>query len=122
MKKSLLIFGFIASVAVNSLAAVTPHFEGEGGCSSACCRAAHGRGQEALRSSLCCLVDCKQSGTTQSLSPTSQIATTLRDCSTAIVVRPEALLSSYHVRFPNSPTRNVAGSSDRYLQTGSLLI
>ena len=124
MAKLLLILSFIASVGVNSLAAVNPHLEGDGGCSATCCRAAHKKGHESVASSFCCLFDCKQSGESQS-SSTSQIAAAQKkDSSIAyFVFKPEELvLSVACARFPSSPTRNLAGSSDRYLENRSLLI
>jgi hypothetical protein len=123
MSRLLLIVGFIASVGVNSLAGVNPHLDGDGGCSASCCRAAHKAGKESVVSRFCCLFDCKQSGESHS-SSTSQIAAVQKKdlSATHDIFKPEAVLFSEHVRFPSSPTRNIAGSSDRYLETGSLLI
>lgn len=123
MSRLLLIVGFIASVGVNSLAGVNPHLEGDGGCSASCCRAAHKKGQESVASRFCCLFDCKQSGESQSSSPSQISGAQIRDLSAAyFVFKPEAGFSTGHAKFPNSPTRNIAGSSDRYLEHGSLLI
>src|SRR5882762_3868544 len=123
MSRLLLIVGFIASVGVNSLAGVNPHLEGEGGCAASCCQAAHKDGQESVVSRFCCLFDCKQSGESHS-SSTSQIAVAQKkDLSAAyLVFRPQAVLFTESAKFPNSPIRNIAGSSDRYLETRSLLI
>ena len=123
MSRLLLIVGFIASVGVNSLAGVNPHLEGDGGCSASCCRAAHNKGQEAVASSLCCLFDCKQSGESDSPS-TSQIAPAQKKhlAIPHFVFSSAAIVSAKDARFSNSPTRNTFGSSDRYLETGSLLI
>ena len=123
MAKVLLILSFIASVGVNSLAGVNPHLDGDGGCAASCCRAAHKEGRESVVSRFCCLFDCKQSGESQS-SSTIQIAAAQKKDSFAayVVFNLEAVLSTAHSTFPNSPTRKIAGSSDRYLETGALLI
>jgi hypothetical protein len=123
MSRLLLIAGFIASVGVNSLAGVNPHLEGDGGCSASCCRAALKEGQESVVSRFCCLFYCKQSGESHS-SSTIQFAAAQKKhlYTTHFVFKPEAVLLAEYLRFPNSPTRNIAGSSDRYLETGSLLI
>ena len=123
MSRLLLIVGFIASVGVNSLAGVNPHLEGEGGCAASCCQAAHKDGQESVVSRFCCLFDCKQSGESHSSLTIQFAAAQKKDLSaTHFVFKPEAVLFTEYARFPNSPTRNIAGSSDRYLETGSLLI
>lgn len=123
MSRLLLIVGFIASVGVNSLAGVNPHLEGEGGCAASCCQAAHKEGQESVVSRFCCLFDCKQSGESHSSSTTQLAVAQKKDLSAAyFVFKPEAVFSTGHARFPNSPTPDVAASSDRYLLTGSLLI
>ena len=122
MARVLLILGFIASVGVNSLAAINPHLDGDGGCSASCCRAARQKGQESVASSLCCLFDCKQSGESHSSSSAGQIAVARNSSAVHFGLSPEAVFSTAYQRFPNSPTGNIAGSSDRYLKTGSLLI
>src|SRR5216683_794262 len=112
MSRLLLIVGFIASVGVNSLAGVNPHLEGDGGCSASCCRAAQKGGQESIVSRFCCLFDCKQSGENHSSSTIQFAAAQKKDLSTAhYVFNPEAVLFTEYTRFPNSPTRNIAGSS-----------
>src|SRR2546426_4563378 len=119
MARLLLILSFVASVGVNSLAGVNPHLDGDGGCSASCCRAAHNKGQESVASSFCCLFDCKQSGESHSSSPSQLAARQKKDfCAAQFVFKPEVVLSTGRARFPNSPTRNIAGSSDRYLETG----
>ena len=123
MSRSLLIVGFIASVAVNSLAGVNPHLAGDGGCSMSCCRAAHKEGQQSAVSRFCCLFDCKQSGETNSSSASQLAAVQKKDsCAAYFIFQPELVLPTGHARFPNSPTTHIVGSSDRYLETGSLLI
>jgi hypothetical protein len=123
MPKLLLILSFIVSVGVNSLAGVNPHLESDVGCSASCCRAAHNKGQESIASSLCCLFDCKQSGESHSPS-TSQIAPAQKKhlAIAHFVVSSTVTVSAKDARFSNSLTRNTFGSSDRYLEIGSLLI
>ena len=123
MSRFLLIVGFIISVGGNSLAGVNPHLDGDGGCSATCCRAARDVGQESVVSKICCLFDCKQSGESHSSLTIQFAAAQKKDLSaTHFVFKPEAVLFTEYARFPNSPTRNIAGSSDLYLETGSLLI
>ena len=123
MAKLLLILSFMASVGVNSLAGVNPHLEGDGGCSASCCRAALNKGQESVAFSLCCLFDCKQSGESHSTS-TSQIAPAQKKhfAIAHFAFSSAAIGSAKDTRFSNAPTRNTFGSSDRYLEIGSLLI
>ncbi len=123
MSRLLLILSFVASVGVNSLAGVNPHLEGDGGCAASCCRAARNMGQESVVSKICCLFDCKQSGESNSASTSQMGAAQNKVFSAAhFNFKPEAIFSIGQARFPNSPIRNIAGSSDRYLETGSLLI
>src|SRR2546422_5525898 len=123
MFRLLLIVGFVASVGINSLAGVNPHLEGDGGCAASCCRAARNVGQESVLSKICCLFDCKQSGESNSASTSQFGAAQKRVFSAAhFIFKSEAFLPIGHATFPNSPTRNIAGSSDRYLETRSLLI
>jgi len=123
MAKLLLILSFIASVGVNSVAGVNPHLENDVGCAASCCRSAHNKGQESMASSLCCLFDCKQSGESHSPS-TSQIAPAKKKhlAIARFVFSSTVTVSAKDARFSNSPARNTFGSSDRYLETGSLLI
>jgi len=123
MFRLLLIVGFIASIGVNSLAGVNPHLEGEGGCSASCCRAAHKQGQESTVSRFCCLIGCKQSSENHQ-STTTQIAPAKKkDIAIAnLAFNPEAAESARHSTILNSPSRTIFGSSDRYLEIGSLLI
>src|SRR5262249_49022644 len=64
MIKRLIPFLFLLSVAGNALAAVSPHQDGEGGCSSDCCQTARHPGQDAVASKLCCLSECQESAET----------------------------------------------------------
>src|SRR5437588_8263727 len=70
MIRRLFIVIFVLSVACNALAAVSPHLEGDGACSTRCCRAARGRGANGAAAKLCCLTRCDQSAENQgSLAP-----------------------------------------------------
>jgi hypothetical protein len=128
MTKQLLILFFVASVGVNSLAAVNPHTPSDGGCSVACCEAARQRRPNSIASRLCCMVDCNQPGRTTSSSTATDLVASLKKHDAAAHLRAlhslelETDLTVRRFRFPSSPTRNIAGSSDRYLETGTLLI
>src|SRR5215831_16634547 len=122
MLRLLLNICFIASVAGNSLAGVNPHFDGDSGCSSSCCRAARTKATESVAASLCCLVDCNQPGESNSSSIKGVSSTRGKDSSALPIFRPEAMRSSRYLRFLSSPTTHLAGSSDRYLEVCSLLI
>jgi hypothetical protein len=124
MVKRLLTILFLIAVVGNSLAALPPHRDGEGGCGAECCEAARGNGPTATISGICCITECKQSA------ETTTPACALSD------LKPKPLnkaagfpfstsgQDSYlqHTRFPVSPTRFLHGSSSRYLDFGSLLI
>src|SRR5947199_4444366 len=124
MLKRLLIIGFILAVAGNSLAAVSPHMEGEGGCSMTCCRAAHEGGQQTLLSRICCKFGCKQPAGNHSAPSTNLFSETRHKASpiAQFAFTPELALYIRQTRFPTSPTRSIVGSSTRFLETGSLLI
>src|SRR5215813_14579799 len=120
MLRLLLNICFIASVAGNSLAGVNPHFDGDSGCSSSCCRAARTKATESVAASLCCLVDCNQPGESNSSSIKGIVSTRGKNPSALSIVRPESSCSSVCVRFTNSPVTHLVCSTDRYLQTCSL--
>src|SRR5436853_1906776 len=121
MFRLVLILGFVVSSGMNGLDGVTPHFEGEGGCSPECCRAARKKGND-VRAVLCCFLNGGQSGETNSSSATSQtIRPRNRNFSaTYYIFEPKAGSSIAQTNFPNSPTINNTDSSNRYLETGSL--
>jgi hypothetical protein len=124
MVERLITIIFLMAVAANSLAALPPHRDGEGGCGAECCEAARHDGPVATISGICCITECPQP------------AETARSAAASIELKPQQLSgpaagflstsnqASYlqHARFPDSPTRFLHGSSSRYLDTGSLLI
>src|SRR5713226_4131962 len=71
MIRKLFILAFVVSVAGNSLAAVSPHMDGDGGCRADCCRAARHNEPQATLSKLCCLTQCNQPRETQGSLPAS---------------------------------------------------
>jgi hypothetical protein len=114
---------FLIIFAANSLAAITPHVDGEGGCSPDCCQSARENTSESFVSSLCCMLDCKQS------SETNQTATRVAGAppkdhlfTVHFTFNREDFSYLSRARFPSSPSRNIAGSTDRYLETSTLLI
>jgi hypothetical protein len=124
MVKRLTTILFLVAVIVNSLVAVPPHRDGEGGCGAECCEAARQDGPLATISGICCITECKQS------TETTTTAGFLRDPKSQPLNKPARFSSSIsdqdpylqYTRFPFSPTRFLHGSSSRYLDFGSLLI
>src|SRR5262249_36476287 len=123
MIRRLSILTFLLLFGGNSISGTSPHFDGEGGCSMECCKAAHENGDQSLGPKLCCKVECKRPAGTQDSSSTS-LASATRSGSP-----PRALNGSLGVvhylnqtRFPDSPTRHISGSCRRFLETGTLLI
>src|ERR1700724_715788 len=104
MRKQLLILAFIVTLTGNALAGESPHLDGDGGCSMACCKAAHSTNSGSLLSKLCCKLDCKQPAGTQASSATTSFTDLQQRASSgdASVLRPEVLLYIRQVRFPDS--------------------
>ena len=124
MMRLLIILGFVITVAVNSLAGVSPHLDGEGGCSMSCCQAARRNDEQSKLSRLCCATDCKQPGSTHGTSSITPLSEARHKAPVVEHTWLNLETGSYisTSRFPKSPTTKMAGSSDRYLETGSLLI
>lgn len=122
MIRKLLIVAFVVSVAGNSLAAVAPVVEGDGGCGG-CCSAARLNQPRVSPSKLCCLTDCNQSGETQQPAPPSLLRIERNDkCGSPGVV---VLAADHSLRASgllHSPARSVVESTHIYLRTGTLLI
>ena len=114
---------FLIVFTANSLAAITPHTDGEGGCSPDCCQSARENTSETFVSRLCCMLDCKQSSETNPTT-TSVIGAPQKQNLFTVQFTFNQEDSSYlsHARFPSSPSRNIAGSTSRYLETSTLLI
>jgi hypothetical protein len=124
MKSRLLLLVFIMMVACNSFAAVTPHADGEGGCSEACCRNAREGGSASALSRLRCLMNCEQPAAHHTVPPANAFAgEQQKERPPAIAVlgaataRALAYLSTRRRSGP--PAR---ASLSLYLQTGTLLI
>src|SRR5947208_1561424 len=60
MVKWLLTVLFLVVTTGNSLAAVSPHLEGDAGCAMSCCHEAHQAGPQSLASKICCTLECEQ--------------------------------------------------------------
>lgn len=122
MIRRLLILAFMLSVAGNSLAAVAPVVEGDGGCGG-CCSAARRNEPRVSPSKLCCLTECNQSGETQQTAPPSLLRTKRDDkSSSAVAVVLAAAHSVPASGFLHSPARSIVQSTHIYLRTGTLLI
>lgn len=124
MIKRLVILAFVVTVVGNALTGVTPHLDGEGGCSMSCCEDARQNGKTSAFSRLCCITDCGQpAGGTSSITAASVMGPKQKPGPVIfLVTEPETDTYVRQVRFPTSPTRNLAGSSDRFLESGALLI
>ncbi len=122
MISRLLILAFMLSVAANSLAAVAPVVEGDGGCGG-CCSAARRNEPRVSPSKLCCLTQCSQPGETQPAPPPSLLRTE-RDNKSASPVA--VVLAASHsvpsLAFLHSPARSIVQTTHIYLRTGTLLI
>ena len=122
MIRRLLILVFVMSVAGNSLAAVAPVVEGDGGCGG-CCSVAHHNEPRLSPSKLCCLTECNQPGETQQPAPASLLRTERDDKSASpIAVLLATARSVPPSGFLHSFARSIVQSTPIYLRTGTLLI
>ena len=124
MAKWLLIILFLVATTGNSLAAVSPHLEGDAGCEMSCCHKAHQSGPQSLPAKFCCKLACEQPASVPGTTTTVATAS-IQDRAPADVwfVRlPEVAHYLEQARFPHSPTRCIEGSSSRFLETGAFLI
>jgi hypothetical protein len=121
MMRKLVMFIFVVSVATNSIAAVSPHLDGDGGCSAVCCQAARRTGRGATLSKLCCLADCKQPSGTQAASP-SDVFVAEKHKPATLASHLEDGLSTCASSSLGSSICIAAGPTDVYLKTGALLI
>ena len=124
MVKRLVILAFVVTVVGSALTGVTPHLGGEGGCSMSCCQDARQNNKTSAFSRLCCITDCSQpAGAASSVTAASVLGPKQKPCPVVFFVT-EPVTDTYvrQVRFPTSPTTSLAGSSDRFLKSGALLI
>ena len=123
MIRKLFILAFVVSVAGNSLAAVSPHADGEGGCAADCCRAARHNKPEATLAKLCCLTRCNQPGETQGSPATSLLSYGPDERTPSLVgVCIEDVYSAQPWEAWHSPAGLIVQSTHIYLTTGTLLI
>ena len=124
MTKWLLTILFLVATTGNSLAAVSPHLEGDAGCEMSCCHKAHQSGPESLPAKFCCKLECEQPASVPA--STTTVATASTQDQTPFGVGFVRVLDVAHylkqARFPNSPTHRIDGSSSRFLETGAFLI
>src|SRR5262245_48119617 len=123
MIRRLSILVFLLSLAGHSICGTSSLFDGGGGCSMECCKAAHQNSDQSFGPKLCCKVDCKEPGGTQ-VSPSTGVASATRSVSVPTISDTSLNAAHYldQVRFPNSPTRHISGSCRRFLETCTLLI
>jgi len=124
MSKRLFILFLLIVLSASSLFGMSPHFPGEGGPRTACCKAALEKGAQSNLPRLCCKLGCDEPGGTQSSASITELSDLARTISavTDFVFRPNTDLYFRQIRFPNSPTRNIDGSSYKFLETGAFLI
>jgi hypothetical protein len=124
MKGRLLLLVFISVVACNSFAAVTPHADGEGACSAACCQNARKDTSTSALSRLRCLMNCEQPASHQTTSPANAFAgERQKDRAPGVAIfKYEAALSLAHPDTRRPPQALARTPIPLYLQTGSLLI
>jgi hypothetical protein len=123
MARKLLISIFIIAVVSNALAAVSPHIDGDGGCSADCCQAARENDGGVNVSRICCVMDCKQPAGTHAPSPTTLIMAERHKASAnQVALSLMYIFSCQSVSFLRSQNHALNYSTHVYLKTGSLLI
>lgn len=124
MTKWLLTILFLVATIGNSLVAVAPHLDGDGGCEMSCCQKAHQAGPQSLPAKICCKLQCEQPASVPGSITTVAITSTQdRAAADVWLVRvPEVAHYLKQARFPYSPTRRIDGSTSRFLETGAFLI
>jgi len=123
MISRVLILTFLLTVGADSLAAVTPHVDGEG-CAAGCCQAARLNRRGAGPSKLRCLVDCNQSGAANT-SPSSVQFIEQRYRKIAADHPSVGIESATKTSLASAfrSERNITNNSTNiYLRTGTLLI
>lgn len=124
MMRRFIILVFILTVASNSLAAVSPHMEGDGGCEAECCRTARQNRAASPSARLCCLIDCNQPGGMQATSPARSILDEQSNkCgATRMGFKLEPIAALAAATRGYSLTQPPAEPTSLYLKTGALLI
>ena len=123
MIRRVFILVFLFSVACNALAAVSPHMEGDGGCSADCCRAARHNGPQKASAKLCCLTQCNQAAEIQGSLPTSFFGSGQDGKGPLLtVVVLDATYSVPSSELASSPVHCLVRPTHIYLSTGALLI
>jgi hypothetical protein len=89
-----------------------------------CCEAARKDDPVSLLARLCCKFDCNQPASTHGSSSANSLTDGKQKPSLIVpsVFNCETVLYIQQIRFPNSPTRNLLGSSNLFLETGTLRI
>lgn len=120
--RKLLIVTFLATVSVNAVGAA-PHLEAQA-CAMKCCDKLRKLSDDNQPARLRCVTSCDEP---VGANPTRISAPTLapqKHASTTHgrIYRYRAVSYIERIKFPTSPTRFIAGSTDRYLEIGALLI
>jgi len=122
MNRRLIALAFIAALASNVIAEVTPRTEGDGACSANCCQAAQHCGSK-LGTRVSCQINCGQPTGAPSQSTTGSMATSRQE-QPAIYL----LFKSDRVDMPgrfsglHSQTRRSNSTTPIYIETATLLI
>src|SRR5215470_13701133 len=124
MSRRLSVLALLLLFGSGSISASSFHVDGEAGCAMSCCKEARGSGTESLLPQLCCKLECKQPAGTQSSAAKDQFSRSARSLRPVSNLNPGSQTDGYlnQSHFAHSPSRQVAGSSRRFLETGALLI
>jgi len=124
MIKRLSALALLLVFAGSSASGISPHLDGEGGCSMACCKAAHTATAESVFAKLCCKLGCNLPAGTQSSSAIDQFSRWVRPMPAASAFNAglHAVIWLMQARFPYSSIPRQREASWRFLETGALLI
>src|SRR5215470_10525779 len=124
MSRRLSVLALLLLFGSGSISASSFHVDGEAGCAMSCCKEARESGARSLLPQLCCKLECKQPGGTQTSSATDQFSRSAPPLTSGSNLNPGSQTDVYlnQSHFAHSPSRQVAGSNRRFLETGALLI
>ena len=123
LMKLLIALSFIVTVAADSLAIASATGDGRVSCPMACCRPVMQNKPYSSLSRVCCVTHCKEPAGTQGPSATTILSEArYRDPAVAHAFSNPEMHPASTKNLTESPAANLIGSSDRYLQSCSLLI
>ena len=124
MSRRLSVLALLLVFGSGSISASSFHVDGEGGCAMSCCKAAREGGTRSLLPQICCKLECKQPGGTQTSTATDQFSRSGRSLTPVSNFNANLQTALYlsQTHFPHSLSARAARSSRRFLETGALLI